>query len=203
MVSRINAAAEIIDFVSGKLVAPGDERNTYNELIGDEALAIIKSAQSLKEKEIKALSARDSKDFFVRKILIDANGVNFGRLVAFISNYLRVKYNTGHTSRINRDYIVAVINADKIDVSSKLENLHNFKNRAARHILESASPQQLLISSVRRRISRHSSKQNYMSNLLIYPGVDYPKEFEEFERVDIHNLNIARVHGNIRNSKVN
>ncbi|MEL7011909.1 MAG: 50S ribosomal protein L13 [Pseudomonadota bacterium] len=131
-------------------------------------------------------------------ILIDAEGIVLGRLASIVATRLRGKHKASFTPNMDMGDNVIIINAEKVQVTGKKRDKHNYwhtgypggiKSRTTGQILEGAHPERVVMQAVKRMLPGNRLSRRQMTNLRVYAGAEHPHEAQTPEVLDVKSMN--------------
>jgi large subunit ribosomal protein L13 len=139
------------------------------------------------------------KDIEKSWILIDANGLEVGRLAVLIATRLRGKHKPSYTPHMDCGDNIVVINAGNVVLTGnkrddKVYHWHTgypggIKDRTAAKILDGKHPERVLQKAVERMIPRGPLGRQQLRNLRIYAGAEHPHAAQNPAKLDVAALN--------------
>ena len=130
--------------------------------------------------------------------LVDAEGLELGRLASRIALLLQGKRKRIYTPHIDTGDFVVVVNAEKVKLTGrKLDTKIYFhhsgypgglKARTARQILES-HPERLIQLAVKRMLPKNKLGRKMFKRLKVYRGPEHPHEAQKPQELDIMKIN--------------
>jgi large subunit ribosomal protein L13 len=130
--------------------------------------------------------------------LIDASGIELGRLASRVSLLLQGKRKRIYTPHIDTGDFVVVINAEKVKLTGKkLDDkvyYHHsgypggIKQRTARQIIEE-HPERLIEMAVKRMLPKNKLGAQMFQRLKVYSGPEHPHKAQKPEPIDILKIN--------------
>lgn len=148
---------------------------------------------------MKTISIKPS-DVKKNWILIDADGLVFGRLASHVANVLRGKNKPHFTPHVDCGDNVIIINAEKIHLTGlKRENKTYYwhtgypggiKSRSAADILDGKFPERVIVKAVQRMLPGGPLSRKQLKNLKVYAGGEHPHEAQQPELVNFAEKNI-------------
>ncbi|MDI6850414.1 MAG: 50S ribosomal protein L13 [bacterium] len=130
--------------------------------------------------------------------LIDASGIELGRLASRIALLLQGKRKRIYTPHIDTGDFVVVINAEKVvltgkKLDQKIYYHHSnypggLKARTARQILET-HPERLIELAVRRMLPKNKLGRRMFLRLKVYKGSEHPHKAQNPQPIDILKIN--------------
>ena len=130
--------------------------------------------------------------------LVDAEGLELGRLASRIALLLQGKRKRIYTPHIETGDFVVVVNAEKVKLTgrkldTKIYYHHSgypggLKARTARQILES-HPERLIQLAVKRMLPKNKLGRKMFKRLKVYRGPEHPHEAQKPQELDIMKIN--------------
>jgi len=130
--------------------------------------------------------------------LVDAEGLELGRVASRIALLLQGKRKRIYTPHIDTGDFVVVVNAEKVKLTGrKLDTKIYFhhsgypgglKARTARQILES-HPERLIQLAVKRMLPKNKLGRKMFKRLKVYRGPEHPHEAQKPQELDIMKIN--------------
>jgi len=130
--------------------------------------------------------------------LVDAEGLELGRLASRIALLLQGKRKRIYTPHIETGDFVVVVNAEKVKLTgrkldTKIYYHHSgypggLKTRTARQILES-HPERLIQLAVKRMLPKNKLGRKMFKRLKVYRGPEHPHEAQKPQKLDIMKIN--------------
>ncbi|HDL60259.1 MAG TPA: 50S ribosomal protein L13 [candidate division WOR-3 bacterium] len=130
--------------------------------------------------------------------LVDAEGLELGRLASRIALLLQGKRKRIYTPHIDTGDFVVVVNAEKVKLTgrkldTKIYYHHSgypggLKARTARQILES-HPERLIQLAVKRMLPKNKLGRKMFKRLKVYRGPEHPHEAQKPQELDIMKIN--------------
>ncbi len=130
--------------------------------------------------------------------LVDAEGLELGRLASRIALLLQGKRKRIYTPHIDTGDFVVVVNAEKVKLTgrkldTKIYYHHSgypggLKARTARQILES-HPERLIQLAVKRMLPKNKLGRKMFKRLKVYRGPEHPHEAQKPQQLDIMKIN--------------
>ena len=130
--------------------------------------------------------------------LVDAEGLELGRLASRIALLLQGKRKRIYTPHIDTGDFVVVVNAEKVKLTGrKLDTKIYFhhsgypgglKARTARQILES-HPERLIQLAVKRMLPKNKLGRKMFKRLKVYRGPEHPHEAQKPQKLGIMKIN--------------
>lgn len=131
--------------------------------------------------------------------IVDAEGLNLGRMASRLAIYLRGKHKPTFSPHLDCGDFVVVVNAEKIKLTgSKLKDRKFYwhtgypggiKERCVGDILGGRFPERVIQKAVERMITRNNLGRAQMKNLRVYAGKEHPHEAQNPQILDIAALN--------------
>ncbi|MBY0263914.1 MAG: 50S ribosomal protein L13 [Holosporales bacterium] len=131
--------------------------------------------------------------------IVDAEGLNLGRMASRLAIYLRGKHKPTFSPHLDCGDFVVVVNAEKIKLTgSKLKDRKFYwhtgypggiKERSVGDILGGRFPERVIQKAVERMITRNNLGRAQMKNLRVYAGKEHPHEAQNPQILDIAALN--------------
>lgn len=132
-------------------------------------------------------------------VLVDAKGLVLGRLAVVLANVLRGKNKPFYSPHVDCGDHVIVINAEKIALTGKKMNDKFFywhtgypggiKKRSMKQMIDSKTPERVIINAVRRMMSKGPLSRDIMTKLRVYKGETHLHEAQKPEFLDVGSLN--------------
>ncbi|MDH3324186.1 MAG: 50S ribosomal protein L13 [Candidatus Peregrinibacteria bacterium] len=126
--------------------------------------------------------------------VVDANGINLGKLAVSVANALRGKNRTDYTPHVDGGDFVVILNADKIAVSGKKETdkkyyrhsgyLGNLKTESLAEVREK-NPVRILEEAVSGMLPKNKLRKHQMRRLFLIVGEENPHEAQKPEQLKI------------------
>ncbi len=126
--------------------------------------------------------------------LVDASGIELGRLATRIALLLQGKRKRIYTPHIDTGDFVVVVNADKVALSGKKldDKIYyhysgypgGLKSKTAKQIMET-HPERLIELAVRRMLPKNKLGREMFSRLKVYAGPEHPHQAQNPEKIDI------------------
>ncbi len=126
--------------------------------------------------------------------LVDASGIELGRLATRIALLLQGKRKRIYTPHIDTGDFVVVVNADKVALSGKKldDKIYyhysgypgGLKSKTAKQIMET-HPERLIELAVRRMLPKNKLGRKMFSRLKVYAGPEHPHQAQNPEKIDI------------------
>jgi len=130
--------------------------------------------------------------------LVNAEGLELGRLASRIALLLQGKRKRIYTPHIDTGDFVVVVNAEKVKLTgrkldTKIYYHHSgypggLKARTARQILES-HPERLIQLAVKRMLPKNKLGRKMFKRLKVYRGPEHPHEAQKPQELDIMKIN--------------
>ena len=130
--------------------------------------------------------------------LVDAEGLELGRLASRIALLLQGKRKRIYTPHIDTGDFVVVVNAEKVKLTgrkldTKIYYHHSgypggLKTRTARQILES-HPERLIQLAVKRMLPKNKLGRKMFKRLKVYRGSEHPHKAQKPQELDIMKIN--------------
>jgi len=130
--------------------------------------------------------------------LVDAEGLELGRVASRIALLLQGKRKRIYTPHIDTGDFVVVVNAEKVKLTGrKLDTKIYFhhsgypgglKARTARQILES-HPERLIQLAVKRMLPKNKLGRKMFKRLKVYRGPKHPHEAQKPQKLGIMKIN--------------
>jgi len=130
--------------------------------------------------------------------LVDAEGLELGRLASRIALLLQGKRKRIYTPHIDTGDFVVVVNAEKVKLTgrkldTKIYYHHSgypggLKARTARQILES-HPERLIQLAVKRMLPKNKLGRKMFKRLKVYRGSEHPHKAQKPQELDIMKIN--------------
>ena len=130
--------------------------------------------------------------------LVDAEGLELGRVASRIALLLQGKRKRIYTPHIDTGDFVVVVNAEKVKLTgrkldTKIYYHHSgypggLKARTARQILES-HPERLIQLAVKRMLPKNKLGRKMFKRLKVYRGPEHPHEAQKPQELDIMKIN--------------
>lgn len=130
--------------------------------------------------------------------LVDASGIELGRLASRIALLLQGKRKRIYTPHIDTGDFVVVINAEKVVLTGKKWDQKIYyhhsnypgglKARTARQILES-HPERLIELAVKRMLPKSKLGRRMFLRLKVYKGPEHPHKAQNPEPIDVLKIN--------------
>jgi len=130
--------------------------------------------------------------------LVDAEGLELGRLASRIALLLQGKRKRIYTPHIETGDFVVVVNAEKVKLTgrkldTKIYYHHSgypggLKARTARQILES-HPERLIQLAVKRMLPKNKLGRKMFKRLKVYRGSEHPHKAQKPQELDIMKIN--------------
>jgi large subunit ribosomal protein L13 len=123
-------------------------------------------------------------------ILIDASGQVLGRVASEVARILRGKHKTIFTPNVDCGDYVVVINADKVKITGKREDLKEYFHHTGYPggaIIESfkelmkTNPEKVFTHAVKGMIPHNRLGVRIMKKLKVYRGADHPHKAQKPE----------------------
>ncbi len=131
--------------------------------------------------------------------IVDAEGLNLGRMASRLAIYLRGKHKPTFSPHLDCGDFIVVVNAEKIKLTgSKLKDRKFYwhtgypggiKERSVGDILGGRFPERVIQKAVERMITRNNLGRAQMKNLRVYAGKEHPHEAQNPQVLDIAALN--------------
>ena len=146
---------------------------------------------------MKTFSATPA-DIEKKWIIIDAEGIVFGRLASIIAMRLRGKHKATFTPHMDCGDNVIVINAEKVQLTGNKRQEHHYwhtghpggiKSRTKEEILEGKYPERVLTLAVKRMLPGNRLSRQIMTNMRVYAGAEHPHEAQNPEVLDVASMN--------------
>ena len=131
-------------------------------------------------------------------ILIDADGVVLGRLASVIAMRLRGKHKASFTPHMDMGDNVIVINAEKVQITGKKRDKHNYwhtgypggiKSRTTGQILEGEHPERVIMQAVKRMLPGGPLSRQQMTHLRVFAGTEHGMDAQKPEVLDVASMN--------------
>uniref|UniRef100_A0A7C2PJH3 Large ribosomal subunit protein uL13 n=1 Tax=candidate division WOR-3 bacterium TaxID=2052148 RepID=A0A7C2PJH3_UNCW3 len=130
--------------------------------------------------------------------LIDASGIELGRLASRIALLLQGKRKRIYTPHIDTGDFVVVINAEKVVLTGKKLDQKVYyhhsnypgglKARTARQIL-ATHPERLIELAVKRMLPKNKLGRRMFLRLKVYKGSEHPHKAQNPQQIDILKIN--------------
>jgi len=130
--------------------------------------------------------------------LVDASGIELGRLASRISPLLQGKRKRTYTPHVDNGDFVVVINAEKVVLTGKklrqkIYYHHSgypggLKMRTAGEMLQK-NPERLIELAVRRMLPKNKLGRKMFLRLKVYRGENHPHKAQNPEKIDILAVN--------------
>jgi len=130
--------------------------------------------------------------------LVNAEGLELGRLASRIALLLQGKRKRIYTPHIDTGDFVVVVNAEKVKLTgrkldTKIYYHHSgypggLKSRTARQILES-HPERLIQLAVKRMLPKNKLGRKMFRRLKVYRGPEHPHKAQRPQELDIMKIN--------------
>ncbi|MEO0199348.1 MAG: 50S ribosomal protein L13 [candidate division WOR-3 bacterium] len=130
--------------------------------------------------------------------LVDASGVELGRLASRVSLLLQGKRKRIYTPHIDTGDFVVVINADKVKLTGKklLQKVYyhhsgypgGIKAITAGQILQT-HPERLIELAVKRMLPKNKLGRRMFLRLKVYAGPEHPHKAQNPEPIEIRKIN--------------
>jgi large subunit ribosomal protein L13 len=128
-------------------------------------------------------------------VLIDAEGLDVGRLATIVARRLRGKHLPTYTPHVDCGDNVIIVNADKVVLTGrKYEDktyywhtgwIGGIKERKARQILEGKFPERVVEKAVERMMPDGPLARKQLKNLRVYKGAEHPHAAQTPETLDV------------------
>ena len=136
-------------------------------------------------------------------IVIDADGLVFGRLAALIATRLKGKHKAIYTPHVDCGDNIIVINAEKVvftgkKYEDKVYYRHTgypggIKETSPRRLIEGKFPERVIEKAVERMLARGPLMRKIMRNLKVYKGAAHPHVAQNPTALDVAKLNRKNV----------
>ena len=147
---------------------------------------------------MKTYSAKPA-DVTRKWYVVDAADVVLGRLASILALRLRGKHKPIFTPHIDCGDNIIVINAEKVKLTGnkradKVFQWHTgfpggVKTRTMGQILESKTPERVVIKAIERMLTRNPMGRAQMRKLHVYAGSKHPHEAQNPEVLDVAAMN--------------
>ncbi|MGB4238863.1 MAG: 50S ribosomal protein L13 [Candidatus Hydrothermia bacterium] len=131
-------------------------------------------------------------------LLIDASGIELGRLASRVALLLQGKRKRTYTPHIDTGDFVIIVNADKVRLTGKkLDNkiyYHHtgypggIKQKTPRQIMDKY-PERLIEMAVKRMLPKNKLGAQMFRKLKVYRGPEHPHKAQKPEPIDILKIN--------------
>lgn len=130
--------------------------------------------------------------------LVNAEGLELGRLASRIALLLQGKRKRIYTPHIDTGDFVVVVNAEKVKLTGKKLDTKIYyhhsgypgglKSHTARQILET-HPERLIQLAVKRMLPKNKLGRKMLKRLKVYRGPEHPHEAQKPQELDIMKIN--------------
>ncbi len=172
------------------------EVNTATEQAVKQPATKAKAAKAVADKAAKAPAANAAKWY-----VIDANNLILGRLSAFVASHLLNKHKADYIPYGLEGDKYVIVNAEKVTMTgNKMKDSINYyhtgypggiRGKSKGAILESSTPEKVLISSIKRMMPRGPRGRHLLKNLLVYKGDSHPHSAQQPEVINFSSYHKA------------
>ncbi len=126
--------------------------------------------------------------------LINAEGVVLGKLAVRVANLLRGRDRATYTPHVDIGDIVVVINAEKIRLSGKKDEVKFYMRysgwpgglkRIPARVMRNRHPDRLIWHAVRGMLPHNHMRRKWMRRLKVYAGPEHPHHAQNPQPTDI------------------
>jgi large subunit ribosomal protein L13 len=165
------------------------EVNTATEQAVTQPTVKANAAKAVAEKAKKVPAANTAKWY-----VIDASDLILGRLSAYVASHLLNKHKADYIPYGLEGDKYVIVNAEKVTMTgNKMKDSINYyhtgfpggiRGKSKGAILESSTPEKVLISSIKRMMPRGPRGRHLLKNLMVYKGDSHPHSAQQPEVID-------------------